>query len=76
MTPAERITHALAVWPGREVDVAEEVGVSKSRLRVWAAKGEGRYMGPTNSDAETVVRAVEALLVRRLQQLGDSYSLP
>ena len=69
MTPAERITHALAVWPGAEVDVAEEVGVSKSRLRVWAAKGEGRYMVPTDGDAETVVRAVKALLVRRLQQL-------
>ena len=76
MTPAERITHALAVWPGREVDVAEEVGVSKSRLRVWAAKNNGRYMGPTDGDAETVVRAVKALLVRRLQQLGDSYPMP
>ena len=76
MTPAERITHALAVWPGREVDVAEEVGVSKSRLRVWAAKNNGRYMGPTDGDAETVVSAVKALLVRRLEQLGDSYPLP
>ena len=76
MTPAERITHALAVWPGREVDVAEEVGVSKSRLRVWAAKNNGRYMGPTDGDAETVIRAVKALLVRRLQQLGDSYPMP
>ena len=76
MTPAERITHALAVWPGREVDVAVKAGVSKSRLRVWAAKGEGRYMVPTVADAEGVEQAVRALLVERLQQLGDSYPLP
>lgn len=62
MTPAERITHCLAMWPGREVDVADRAGVSKSRLRVWAAKGEGRYMVPTDDDAERVETAVRALL--------------
>ena len=69
MTPAERITHALAVWPGREVDVAVKAGVSKSRLRVWAAKSEGRYMVPTEADARGVEAAVRALLVERLSQL-------
>ena len=69
MTPTERITYALAVWPGREVDVAVRAGVSKSRLRVWAAKGEGRYMVPTEEDARGVVVAVRALLVERLGQL-------
>lgn len=75
MTPSERIATALAIWPGSELQVALEARVSKSRLRVWAAKNNGRYMGPTTSDAETVVRAVKALLVRRLEQLGDSYPL-
>ena len=69
MTPAERITHALAVWPGREVDVAIRAKVSKSRLRVWAAKGEGRYMVPTVADAEGVETAVRALLVERLAHI-------
>ena len=69
MTPGERIATALAIWPGREVDVAVKAGVSKSRLRVWAAKGEGRYMVPTVADAEGVETAVRALLVERLAQL-------
>ena len=76
MTPSERIASALAIWPGAELQVAIEAGVSKSRLRVWAAKNNGRYMGPTDGDAETVVSAVKALLVRRLEQLGDSYPMP
>ena len=69
MTPSERIATALAIWPGREVDVAQEVGVSKSRLRVWAAKGEGRYMVATEADARGVETAVRTLLVERLERL-------
>ena len=69
MTPGERIATALAIWPGAEVDVAVKVGVSKSRLRVWAAKGDGRYMVPTEADARGVEAAVRALLVERLGQL-------
>ena len=62
MTPAERITHALAVWPGREVDVAEEVGVSKSLLRLWSGKPGGRHRAPSEADAEKVETGVRALL--------------
>ena len=69
MTPTQRIAAALAIWPGREVDVAVEAGVSKSRLRVWAGLGVGRYNAPTEADAERVERAVRALLVTRLAQL-------
>jgi hypothetical protein len=69
MTPAERIANALAIWPGREVDVAEKVGVSKSRLRVWAGLAEGRYFAPTEADAERVVRVIEALLYDALHSL-------
>lgn len=77
MTPSERIALALAIWPGREVDVAAEAGVSKSRLRVWAGLGVGRYMAPTDSDADLVEQAVKALLVARLHELaGATMQLP
>ena len=69
MNPAERIARALAIWPGRELDVAEKVGVSKSRLRVWAGLAEGRYFPPTASDAECVVEAVRTLLNAALAKL-------
>jgi len=69
MTPTERIAHALAIWPGRELDVAEKVGVSKSRLRVWAGLAEGRYSAPTDADAAMVEVAVRELLLERLARL-------
>lgn len=69
MTPTERIATALAIWPGRELDVAEKVGVSKSRLRVWAELAEGRYLAPTEGDAARVEVAVRELLVERLSRL-------
>ena len=72
MTPSDRIATALAIWPGREADVADEAGVSKSRLRVWAGLGVGRYMAPTEDDAERVEQAVKALLVARLHELAGA----
>jgi hypothetical protein len=69
MTPSERIASALAIWPGRELDVAEKVGVSKSRLRVWAGLAEGRYFAPAKGDAVKVEVAVRELLVERLSWL-------
>lgn len=70
MTPTERIALALAIWPGREADVAEEAEVSKSRLRAWAGLPGPSYAAPTEADAERVERAVRALLVDRLSQLA------
>lgn len=70
MTPTERIAAALAIWPGREVDVATEAKVSMSRLRVWAGKGSGRYMVPTEEDAEKVETGVRALLQDCLAKLN------
>lgn len=72
MTPTQRIATALAIWPGREADVAAEAGVSKSRLRVWAGLGVGRYTAPTEADAEQVEQAVKALLVARLHELAGA----
>lgn len=69
MTPTQRIAAALAIWPGREADVAQEAGVSKSRLRAWAGLPGPSYAAPTEGDAERVERAVRALLVDRLSQL-------
>ena len=69
MTPAERIATALAIWPGAEVDVAEEVGVSKSLLRLWSGKPGGRHRAPSEADAERVETGVRALLVKRLGRL-------
>lgn len=69
MTPTQRIAAALAIWPGREVDVAAEAGVSKSRLRAWAGSPGPSYAAPTEADAERVERAVRALLVARLLQM-------
>lgn len=69
MTPSERIATALAIWPGREADVAVGAGVSKSRLRAWAGFPGPSYAAPTEADAERVERAVRALLVARLTQL-------
>lgn len=69
MTPAERIATALAIWPGAEVDVAEEVGVSKSLLRLWCGKPGGRHRAPSEADAERVETGVRALLVKRLGRL-------
>ena len=62
MTPSERIASALAIWPGAEVDVAEEVGVSKSLLRLWCGKPGGRHKPPSEADAEKVETGVRALL--------------
>ena len=62
MTPVERIAAALAIWPGAEVDVAEEVGVSKSLLRMWSGKPGGRHKPPSEGDAEKVETGVRALL--------------
>lgn len=69
MTPTDRIRAALAIWPGREADVAVKARVSKSRLRVWADKGEGRFKAPSDADAEQVEQAVRTLLVERLTRL-------
>lgn len=69
MTPAQRIATALAIWPGREADVVQESGVSKSRLRGWAGLPGAKYATPTEADAERVERAVRALLVSRLSRL-------
>jgi hypothetical protein len=69
MTPAERIANALTIWPGRELDVAEKAGVSKSRLRVWAGLAQGRYFAPTDEDAARVEVAVRELLIERLSRL-------
>tara|TARA_R110000868_G_scaffold115084_10_gene307677 strand:- start:2185 stop:2406 length:222 start_codon:yes stop_codon:yes gene_type:complete len=69
MTCAERIATALAIWPGREVDVAKEVGVSKSLLRMWSGKPGGRHTPPSEADAGKVELAVRALLVSRLGML-------
>lgn len=70
MAPSERIATALAIWPGREADVAAEAGVSKSRLRGWAGLPGAKYATPTEADAERVERAVRVLLVGRLSQLS------
>ena len=69
MTPVERIAAALAIWPGAEVDVAAEVGVSKSLLRMWSGKPGGRHRAPSEADAERVETGVRALLVKRLGRL-------
>lgn len=70
MTPSKRIATALAIWPGREADVAREVGVSKGLLRCWGGKPGGRFKPPSEADAEQVEQAVKALLVDRLSQLA------
>lgn len=62
MTPTDRIATALAIWPGREVDVAKEVGVSKCLLRMWSGKPGGRHRAPSEGDAERVETGVRALL--------------
>lgn len=62
VTPADRIRAALAIWPGREVDVAREVGVSARLLRCWAGKPGGRFKAPSDADAERVETGVRALL--------------
>lgn len=72
MTPTERIAAALAIWPGREVDVAVEVGVSARLLRCWSGKPGGRFKAPTEADVERVEQAVRALLVDRLSRLVDA----
>ena len=69
MTPAERIATALAIWPGAEVDVAEEVGVSQSLLRLWCGKPGGRHRAPSEGDAEKVETGVRALLQDCLAKL-------
>lgn len=69
MTPGERIATALVIWPGREVDVAQKVGVSKSLLRMWSGKPGGRHAPPSEGDAQRVETGVRALLVERLGQL-------
>lgn len=69
MTPTQRIALALAIWPGREADVAQEAGVSKSRLRCWTGKAGAVYLKPTEADAERVEAAVRRLLADRLSQL-------
>lgn len=76
MTPTQRIATALAIWPGREADVVQESGVSKSRLRAWAGLGVGRYAAPTEGDADRVEQAVRALLVARLHQLAGATMQP
>jgi hypothetical protein len=70
MTPGERIATALAIWPGREVDVSMEVGVSKSLLRMWSGKPGGRYTPPSEADAERVETGVRALLQDCLAKLN------
>lgn len=62
MTPTDRIATALAIWPGREADVAREVGVSKCLLRMWSGKPGGRHRAPSEADAEKVETGVRALL--------------
>lgn len=69
MTPATRIQNALAAWPGREADVADELGIAKSTLRVWQGKPGPRCNPPTEVDAAEVERAVRVLLVDRLSRL-------
>lgn len=70
MAPSERIAAALVIWPGTVPAVAQEAGVSKSRLRTWAGLEQGRYSAPTAEDADRVEGAVRALFVARLAQLG------
>lgn len=70
MTPSERVAAALAIWPGREVDVAKEVGVSKGLLRMWSGKPGGRHRAPSEMDAEKVETGVRALLQDCLAKLN------
>jgi len=69
MTPAERIAHALATYPGTIQEVVGASGIPKSRLRTWAGLERGNYLPPTASDAECVVEAVRALLIAALSKL-------
>ena len=69
MTPGERIATALAIWPGAEVDVSRQVGVSKSLLRMWSGKPGGRHTPPSEGDAERVETGVRALLQDCLAKL-------
>jgi len=69
MTPAERIAHALATYPGTIREVVGASGIPKSRLRTWAGLERGNYLPPTASDAECVVEAVRGLLVKALAAL-------
>lgn len=69
MTPTGRIAAALAIWPGREADVAREVGVSKCLLRMWSGKPGGRHRAPSEGDAERVEESVSRLLRDRLVRL-------
>ena len=70
MTPTERIATALAIWPGREADVALEVGVSTRLLRCWGGKPGGRFKPPNETDAEKVETGVRALLQDCLARLS------
>ena len=72
MMPSERIAAALAIWPGREADVAREVGVSPRLLRCWAGKPGGRFKAPSEADAEKVETGVRALLQDCLAKLGGA----
>ena len=69
MTPAERIAHALATYPGTIREVVGASGVPKSRLRTWAGLEAGKYLPPTASDADRVVEAVRTLLSAALAKL-------